>query len=165
MAQKTQKVMGKKTAFIVLAAVIGMALLLGFVLINKGDGPVTGMILSSEAQATAQAYDDTAKTRGDVFLVVSNAFNRFEEDYRTEIPLAKDLYATVRFVECDVGTLFTARWMKDGALVFAQEGTLTTPQQGVIAYRLAGEYATVGNYTFTLYRGETKIFEKTFQIG
>jgi hypothetical protein len=160
-----KKPMGKKTALVVLAGVLVAAVLLGILLLNKGDGPVAGMILSGQAIATTQEYADVEKARGDgVYLVVSNAFNKFKEEYSAAIPTGSMLYATVHFVECPKGSAFTAKWSRDGAMVAEETATLTTEPQGVIAYELGAEAVTPGNYTFALYDGETEIFEYTFGI-
>jgi len=161
-----KKPMGKKTALAVLGAVIVLAVLLGLLLMNKGDGPVTGMLLTDRVVASAQAYSDAAKKQGDgVYLVVSNAFNQFQEDYKAAIPEGRDLYATVYFVECPQGSTFTGKWVKEGHVIQEEKGTLPTGPQGIISYLLGGENATAGIYTFELYDGDQKIFEKTFQIG
>jgi hypothetical protein len=160
-----RKPMGKKTALFTLAGVVIAAILLGILLLNKGDGPVAGMILSGQAIATTQEYADAEKTRGEaVYRVVANAFNKFEEEYSATIHGGNALYATVHFVECPKGSAFTAQWIRNGEVIAEETASLATEPQGVIAYALEAEAATPGNYTFRLLEGGETIFKHTFQI-
>jgi len=161
----SKKPMGKKTAVIVLAAVIVAAIMLGFILISSGDGPVMGMVLADRALENTSAYADAAKAHGDgIYLVVSNAFNDYQVDYETGIPQGKDLYATLHFVECPQGSEYTGRWVRNGDIVAEEKGTLSTGPEGVIAYMLDKDSVTGGSYTFELYDGDSKIFEYTFSV-
>lgn len=157
--------MKKKTAITVLVVILIGAILLGFLLLNKGDGPVMGMVLADTAIENAKAYDAAAQAQGDgVYLVVSSAFNKYQEDYKTDIPQGNDLYATIHFVECPKGSKFTAKWMKEGTVIEEDIGTLLTGPEGVIAYKLDGDNVVSGSYTFELYGGDGKIFEMTFSV-
>lgn len=160
-----KKRMGKKAAITALIGLIACAILLGALLLNKGDGPVTGMILSGAPVADAEAYADAAEQRGDdIFLVVSNAFNKYQTDYQSAIPAGSELYASVYFVECPAGSVFTAKILNDGTAAFEQEGTLETGPYGVICYPLDGETLPAGDYVFALYDGEEQIFSQPFTL-
>lgn len=160
-----KKRMGKKAAITALVGLIACAILLGALLLNKGDGPVTGMILSGAPVADAEAYADAAEQRGEgIFLVVSNAFNKYQTDYQSAIPAGSELYASVYFVECPAGSDFTAKILNDGTAVFEQEGTLETGPYGVICYPLDGETLPAGDYVFALYDGEEQIFSQPFTL-
>jgi hypothetical protein len=160
-----RKPMGKKTALLALVGVIIVAVLLGLLMLNKGDGPVAGVILSRQGIATTQEYADVEKACGEgVYLVSANAFNKFEDAFSATIPGGSALNATVHFVECAKGSVFTAQWSRDGAVIAQEAAALATEPQGVIAYALAAEFATPGNYTFTLLDGGETIFEHVFQI-
>ena len=160
-----KKRMGKKAAITALVGLIACAILLGALLLNKGDGPVTGMILSGAPVADAEAYADAAEQRGDdIFLVVSNAFNKYQTDYQSAIPAGSELYASVYFVECPAGSVFTAKILNDGTAAFEQEGTLETGPYGVICYSLDGETLSAGDYVFALYDGEEQIFSQPFTL-
>lgn len=160
-----KKRMGKKAAITALIGLIACAILLGALLLNKGDGPVTGMILSGAPVADAEAYADAAEQRGDdIFLVVSNAFNKYQTDYQSAIPAGSELYASVYFVECPAGSVFTAKILNDGTAAFEQEGTLETGPYGVICYSLDGETLSAGDYVFALYDGEEQIFSQPFTL-
>ncbi len=160
-----KKRMGKKAAITALIGLIACAILLGALLLNKGDGPVTGMILSGAPVADAEAYADAAEQRGDdIFLVVSNAFNKYQTDYQSAIPAGSELYASVYFVECPAGSVFTAKILNDGTAAFEQEGTLETGPYGVICYPLDGETLSAGDYVFALYDGEEQIFSQPFTL-
>jgi len=160
-----KKTMNKKTAMTVLTIIVVAAIFMGFLLVNKGDGPVTGMILADRAIENVETYSNDVQTHGDgIYLVVSNAFNKFEEDYKAEILESKDLYATIHFVECPKGSEYTGKWIKDGNVVQEDNGILLTGPEGVISYLLEGDSAVKGSYTFELYEGDRKIFEKTFSI-
>lgn len=157
--------MKKKTAVVVLVVVIIAALVLGFLLLSKGDGPVMGMVLADRAMENTDAYNAAARAHGDgIYLVVSNAFNKFREEYKTDVPQGKDLYAVIYFVECPQGSSYTGKWVKDNAVLQEETKTLPTGPQGVISYMLDKSSAAKGNYTFELYDGNTKIFEKSFSV-
>ncbi len=160
-----KKPMGKKAAWIVFAGIVVAAVLLGLLLLNKGDGPVAGMILSDSAIDTTDAYSAAEKNRGDgVYLVVSNAFNEYQADYSAGIPEGGALYANLHCVECAKGTAFTCQWLRDGASVAEESVSLTTEPQGVITSRLDGEAALSGSYTLEVYNGDNLIFEYSFEI-
>ena len=160
-----KKRMGKQAAITALVGLIACAILLGALLLNKGDGPVTGMILSGAPVADAEAYADAAEQRGDdIFLVVSNAFNKYQTDYQSAIPAGSELYASVYFVECPAGSDFTAKILNDGTAVFEQEGTLETGPYGMICYPLDCETLPAGDYVFALYDGEEQIFSQPFTL-
>jgi len=157
--------MNKKTAIFVLTILVAAAIFLGFMLVNKGDGPVTGMIMANRALENMEIYNDAAGTKDDgIYLIVSNAFNKFQEDYQAEIPESNDLYAAIHFVECPKGSEYTGKWMKDGNLLQEDNGTLLTGPEGVISYKLDGDSVVKGSYTFKLYDGDKKMFEKTFSV-
>lgn len=157
--------MNKKTALTVLAIIIVAALFLGFLLVNKGDGPVVGMIMANKAMENTDTYNNAAKTHGDgVYLVVSNAFNKFQEEYKANIPGSKNLYATIHFVECPKGSEYTGKWLKDGKVIQDGKEALPTEPEGVISYMLDGGSVVQGSYIFELYDGDRKIFEKAFSI-
>jgi len=159
------KIMNKKTAVSVLIIFVAAAILLGLLLVNKGDGPVMGMIIADKAMENVDAYNDAADTQGaGIYLVVSNAFNKFQEDYQAKIPENNDLYAAIHFVECPKGSEYSGKWIKDGNLIQKDNGTLLTGPEGVISYKLDGDSVVKGSYTFELYDGDKKMFEKTFSV-
>ncbi|GEM_PF-1098023 len=155
----------KKTSIAVLVIIIIAAIIIGLVLVNKGDGPVTGMILADSKIENKDAYYNAVETHGGgVYLVVSNAFNKFQEDYKVEIPSGEDLYATIHLVECPKGSEFIGKWIKDGNVIGEDKGIVTTGPEGVISYMLEGEKVVKGSYIFELYDGDRKIFERTFSV-
>lgn len=157
--------MNKKTAITVLAVFVAAAILLGLLFVNNGDGPVAGMILADKAIESTEFYDDAAKTHEDgIYMVVSNAFNKFQEDYKSNIPEMKDLYAIIHFVECPKGSTFTGKWLTEGKVTREDKGTLPTGPEGVISYKLDGSSVVKGNYIFELYNEDRKIFEKAFSV-
>ncbi|MEX1378308.1 MAG: hypothetical protein AB1Z23_12660 [Eubacteriales bacterium] len=157
--------MKKKTTITVLAIFIVAAIFLGLLLVNKGDGPVMGMMLADKAMADTQSYNDSAQAQGDdVYLVLSNAFNKYQEDYKADIPKGDDLYAAVYFVECPQGSEYSCKWIKDDTTIKEETGVLKTGPQGVISYMLDGEKVEQGIYIFELYNGDSKIFERTFSV-
>ncbi len=161
----SKKPMSKKAAIIVLAVVIAAAIFLGFIFLNKGDGPVMGMMLADRPIKDTDTYSDTAKTHGEgVYLIVSNSFNDYQADYEAGVTQGEDLYAAIYFVECPQGSEFTANWIKDGNVAAEEKGTLPTGPKGVITYMLSKENVTSGSYTFELYDGDNRIFEYTFSI-
>ena len=158
--------MNKKTSITVLIAVIAAAVFLGFVLLNKGDGPVMGMMLSSGPVESIEEYEDAAEASGEsVYMTVSKSIGKFQEDFGQSIPAGKDLYAAVYFVECPEGSQYTAKWIKDGSIAAEETGTLATGPKGVISYMLEGSLTAAGSYAFELYDGENIIFEKTFEVN
>ncbi len=157
--------MGKKVTITTMIALVVCAILIGALLMNKSDGPVTGMILSDMPIADADAYSNAAETKGEgVYLIVSNAFNKFQTDYQYAISHGEELYASVYFVECPAGSEFTAKLLKDGALVSEQTGVLATNPYGVVSYSLGAEATTAGDYVFELYDGDELLFTQAYTV-
>ena len=157
--------MNKKTTIIVFALVIAAAIFMGFLFLNKGDGPVAGMILSDSIIENTEEYGEAAKNPANgTYLVVSNAFNKYQEDFLADIPGGVDIYAAVHFVECPKGSVFIGKWIYDGNVVAEKEKTLMTGPTGVISFMLDGTNANAGSCIFELYQENNKIFEKEFDI-
>ncbi|MBF4692489.1 hypothetical protein [Fusibacter ferrireducens] len=157
--------MSKKATIIFLVITIIAALGLGFLLINKGDGPIAGMVLADREIDSIENYVDATKAQGKgIYSVVSNAFNKFEEDYHVDIPEGKDLYVIIHFVECPKGSKYTGKWIKDGEEILKSNGILSTGPEGVISYKLEGKSVTKGQYLFELYDGNSKLIEKAFSL-
>ncbi len=160
-----QKRMSKKAGVIALIVFVVSAVLLGLLLLNKGDGPVTGMILSSQPIADSTAYKATAEAPDEtVFLVVSNAFNQFQVDYTVPISSGVPLVATVSFVECPAGTAFTGSWLKDEKPLAASTAQTKTEPYGVLSFSLDGAMATTGDYTFVLSDESGELFRQAFRV-
>jgi len=160
-----KKRMGRKASITALVVLIACAILLGALLLNKSDGPVTGMILSSGPITDAEAYKTAAEAQGEgTYLVVSNAFNKFETDYQSAIPAGQELFATVYFVECPAGAVFTAKLLDGERIIADKEGVLKTGPYGVISYSLGGELLAAGTYVFALYDGGEELFTQTFTV-
>ncbi|SFR96889.1 hypothetical protein [Anaeromicropila populeti] len=157
--------MKKKTSLIVLMIFIVLAILIGFVLVNKGDGPVSGMILADKVLDNIDEYNSAEETQGsEIYLVVSSAYNKLEEEYKTSIPESENLYATIHIVECPKGSEFTGKWLKDDEVIKEDVVTLATDSEGVVTCMLDGDNVTKGSYSFELYEGDRKILEKTFSV-
>lgn len=157
--------MNKKTSIYVFIILVVAAIFMGLLMLNKSDGPVTGMILADRPLQSTSSYGDAQKTPDDsIFLVISNAFNKFQEDYKTAIPENESLYATVHFVECPQGSTFTAKWILNSSVIQQEEGTLLTGPEGVITYTLDGVNVKKGSYTFQLFDGEKQIFETAISV-
>ncbi len=161
----SKKPMGKKTAVIILAIVIVAAIILGFIFVSKGDGPVMGMILADRAMEDISEYSEASKEHGGgIYMVISNSFNDYQADYEAVIPQGENLYANVHFVECPQGSEFTGKWSMDGNVIAEEKGTLSTGPQGVISFMLGKDSTAGGSYTFELYDGDSTIFEYTFSV-
>lgn len=157
--------MGKKTSIIVLVIFIVLAILIGYVLVNKGDGPVAGLILADSALGDADSYQIAEEMPGqETYLVAINAYNKVEENYKTRIPELKDLYANFHLVECPKGSKFTGKWLNDNKVLKEDTATLTTDTEGVVSYMLDGDHVKKGDYRFELYDGEREIFEMAFSV-
>lgn len=157
--------MKKKTSLIVLIIFIVLAILVGFVLVNKGDGPVAGMILADKVLDDIHKYNSAEEKQGkEIYLVVSKKYNKFEEDYKTSIPESENFYSTIHIVECPKGSEFTGKWLKHDEVIKEDVVTLTTDSEGVVSFMLDGDNVSRGGYSFELYEGDRKIFEKTFSV-
>ncbi|MBN2879484.1 MAG: hypothetical protein JXN65_07625 [Clostridia bacterium] len=157
--------MNKKTSTTVLTLFIIGAIFLGLLLVNKGDGPVMGMILAENPIENTADYNKSAQEQSEgTYLVLSNAFNKYQEDYSTSIPEGSPLYASVHFVECPQGAQYTGKWIFEGELLKEETGTLSTGPEGVISYMLEGGKVAKGSYTFELYDGDKKVFERNFSV-
>lgn len=157
--------MNRQTSVAVGIVLVAVAIILGLLLLNKGDGPVAGMILSDRALVNTDQYNAAAKAPGDgIYLVASKEYNKFRNKYLSGIPEAKELFATFYFVECPVGTEFTVRWLKEDELIKEAKKTLVTNTKGVISYILEGAYLEKGSYSIELYDGNIKLIEKEFHV-
>ncbi len=160
-----EKKMNRKTAVIVLAFMVVAAIGLGCLLVNKGDGPVMGYILADRKLENEDAYQKAAKNHEEgIYLVVSNAFDKFEVEYQSTISKSKDLYITIYFVECPKGSEYNGKWIKDGNVIQEESKIIETGPQGRLSFLLDGKEVGIGSYTFELYDQERKILEKTVSI-
>lgn len=158
--------MNRKTAAAVLALFIVLAAALGFLLINKGDGPVMGMLLTNRPIESTDAYSGAAETHGDgVYLVVSSAFNQFREEFSSSVPEGSDLYAAVHYAECPKGSEYSVKWIRSGNVIKEETGTLATGPEGVLSCLLDGTCVIRGTYTFQLNIGGGNDFEQTFSAN
>jgi hypothetical protein len=158
--------MNKKSSIISLTVLVVAAILFGIVLVNKGDGPVMGMVLADKVLTGEEDYEAVVGSRdAGVYLVLSNEMNKLKEKYKAEIPVGKDIFASVYFVECPKGASFKGKWILDGNVVYEETGILQSDKKGIVPYRLeAGKFKN-GKCVFELYDGEKKIFGCTFDIG
>lgn len=157
--------MSKKSSIIAITLLIASALVMGLVLVNRGDGPVTGMIIADKAIANVQAFQSMKSSQdGSSYIILDKEFNKFSEKAKKVIPAGKDIYANVYFVECPKGSQFTAKWSSEDKLIKEEAKSLSTNQKGVIAYLLEGDKLKSGSYTLQLYSNATKIFEYEFSV-
>ncbi len=155
---------GQKAAITALIGLIACAILLGALLLNKGDGPVTGMILSGAPVADAEAYADAQNSAGTASF--------WSYPMRSQLPNGLSIRHSGRKralcirVLCGMpGRLRVyAKILYDGTAAFEQEGTLETDPYGVICYPLDGETLPAGDYVFALYDGEEQIFSQPFTL-
>lgn len=155
--------MNRKTSIVALTLLIVGAVALGLLLLNKGDGPVSQVIIADRSIDTAQDFE-TAKSSDDsgVFIVLDKEFNKFKEDIRAGIPAEKDIYANVYFVECPKGSLFTAKWINEDKTVKEDIKELTTDKRGVVSFLLEGSKLGTGSCKFEIYSDGKKLFEYVF---
>jgi len=160
-----QKKINAKAGVIVFIVFVVGAVLLGLLLLNKGDGPVAGMILSNKPIPDAKAYQAVAEQPQDgVYQVVSNAYNQFQVDYQTTAPAERELVATVYFVECPAGSAFTGRWEKDGATLAESTAQMRTEPYGVLSFSLDPAQITAGDYSFVLSDEAGELLRQPFQV-
>lgn len=157
--------MSKKTSIIAITLLIAAAVFFGLVLVNKGDGPVVGMIMSDKMTVSVKDFETVNPSQDNgVYLILEKEYNKFNEKFITEIPAGKDLYANIQLVECPKGSKFTARWVTEGNTVKEETKELVTDQKGVASYVFDGNKVKSGNYTLELYDEGKKIFEYKFPI-
>ena len=157
--------MNKRTSIIAFAILVAAAVFFGFILVNKGDGPVTGMIISDKTLEDIESYKIQEKShRSGNYMILAAEYNKFNEKFKSSIPMGKDLYFNISIVESPKGSSFTARWLSDGKAIKEETKELSINQRGVVSYILDSKLANKGSFTFELYYDSKKIFEKSFQI-
>lgn len=157
--------MSKKTSIIAITLLIATAVVLGFVLVNKGDGPVIGVIMSDKMVGSVKDFETVNLSEGSgVYIILKKEYNKFNEKFMTDIPSGKDLYANIYFVECPKGSKYTARWVTEGKTVKEEIKELVTEQKGVASFVFDGNKVISGNYSLELYNEGKKIFEYKFPI-
>ena len=138
--------MNRKTSAIALVLLVLTAILLGYVLVNRGDGPVQGVVLSDKAISAAQGFNNTvASPANGVYLILTDEFSKLSEKFKADIPAGKELYAAIHFVECTKGTQFTVKWIAGTETIKEETKELATDKEGVISYSLEGEKAKSGS--------------------
>jgi hypothetical protein len=105
----------------------------------------------------------------DIFLVVSNAFNKYQNGLSIRNSGRKaSFYASVYFVELHGQALvfYGNKTPERGTAAFETGGTLETGPYGVICY-FAGrrKRSSAGDYVFALYDGEEQIFSQAVYPG
>ncbi len=143
--------MNKRTSVFAVAILMVLAIGAGFILVNKGDGPVMGMVISDRAIENMQEYSaENIINNSGLYVVVEKEYNKFNEKFKTEIPVGKDLYANIQIVESPKGSKFTAKWVNAGKTVKEETKELTSDKKGTISYILDGDKTKSGKYTFEL---------------
>jgi hypothetical protein len=157
--------MNRRTSIIALAVLIAAAVLFGLVLINKGDGPVMGMIISDKAIGDVENYKNTeAQQDQGTYMVLAKEFNKLNKKLEKRIPSGRDLYANVYVVECPKGTEFTAKWIMDGKNIKEETRAAAEDARSIVTYLLEGSNAKAGGYTFELYKEDHRIFSMEFSV-
>lgn len=158
--------MKKRGTFILFAFFIIAAVALGFVLVNKGDEPVMGIIVSASAIPDTQQYNAREKAPGTGdYIVLAKEFNKLEEKQNTPIPEGRELYLNLYVVECPKGSEFKVSWSKDGKVVKEETKELSTGQKGIIAYKLENELVKTGQYLVEITDENGKLAECRFSVS
>lgn len=157
--------MNKKTTVFAAAILVGLAIIAGFILVNKGDGPVMGVIISDRAIENMEEYSDGNYINDSgLYVAVEKEYNKFKEKFKTEIPAGKDLYANVQLVESPKGSKFTAKWISAEKLVKVETKELTSDKKGTISFILDGDKTKSGKYTFELTTSGKEVFKYEITI-
>ena len=157
--------MSKKTSIIVVALLVAAAVFLGLVLVNKGDGPVAGMIMSDKTAESVKDFEAVKISEDSgVYLILEKAYDKFVEKLINNIPAGRDLYANIYLVECPKGSIFNVKWVSEGKTVKEETKELATDKKGVVTYVLDGSNVKSGNYTLEIHTENKKIFEHNFLI-
>ena len=152
--------MDKRTSVFAVAILVVLAIIAGFILVNKGDGPVMGMVISDRTIENVEEYcDENFTNDSGLYVVVEKEYNKFKEKFKTEIPVGKDLYANIQIVESPKGSKFTAKWVNAGKTVKEETKELTADKKGTISYILDGDKTKSGKYTFELSTSGKAVFE------
>lgn len=128
--------MNKKTSIIAGTLLVILALGFGFVLLNKGDGPIMGIALADRAIMSESFMQQKTEPDEGIYLIVEKEYNKLKEKYRKAVPSGEELYATIYVVECPKGTAFTAKWTVDGGLAKEETKMLKTDRNGVMVFML-----------------------------
>lgn len=155
--------MKKKQAIIALIILIVIAVFGGLILVNKGDGPVTGVMLSAKPAADENAFGKTEADKTN-YLISVMEYNKFVEKYNTKIPENNDLYAHINLVECRKGIKVKVKWLLQNTAVKEEEKPLLTDQKGIISYELEGEKVKKGSYVIEIYYADKKILTENFIV-
>ncbi|NTV89698.1 MAG: hypothetical protein HGA22_04960 [Clostridiales bacterium] len=155
--------MNGKKSVIVIGIFVVAAVLLGLLLMNKGDGPVAGLMLASSEASSIEAYGRMASDNSK-YVLLSNEFGGLKEKYHSGISTGQDLYADVHFVECLKGTEFKLCWSLDGKTVKEEVKKLEQDRQGVISYRLEKSLIEQGDWSVEILQEDQRLFKYSFQI-
>lgn len=157
--------MSKKVSLIILCVFIAIAVVFGLILVNKGDGPVMGTIISSIPIDSEQGYKNLENEKSkEVFIIRAEEINKLVEKYKKSIPQGKDLYVNLNLVECIKGTKIKVKWICNKSTVKEEEKTLLTDQKGIIWYKINGSMVIKGDYDVEGYIDNNKIFTENFNI-
>lgn len=157
--------MDRKKTLIYLIILIFIAAVFGLILLNKGDGPVSGCILSNSSIETVELYKKAEDLKGDgIYGVMASERNKLVQKYNTEIPQDKELYENIYLVECRKGTKIKIKWVYDSNMIKEEEKALTEDQTGVISYQLEGSKVKSGTYCVEAYYEDKKILSQNFEV-
>ncbi len=152
--------MNKKTTVFAVAIFIVIAIIAGFILVNKDDGPVMRVVISDRAIENVQEYStEKLINSSGLYVVVEKEYNKFNEKFKTEIPVGKDLYANIQLVESPKGSKFTSKWVSAGKTVKEETKELISDKKGTISFILNGDKTKSGRYTFELTTSGKAVFE------
>ena len=157
--------MSRKAAILSVTALIVAAVFMGLILVNKGDGPIMGMILSDKMIATVQDFENQSSSMDSgIYLNLKTAFNKLNEESANDIPAGKDLFASFYMVECPKGIETTVKWTTEAGTLKEETKRLETDRRGIISYLLDRGNVRNGNYTLELYIEGIKKFEHGFTV-
>lgn len=144
--------MNKKTSIIALSLLIVLAVVIGYVLVNKGDESIAGLILSKQPISDVDQFDEVKSKPGDeVLRVYATKWNKLQEEWTADIKAGQDLYANVHVVESPKGLAYTAKWLSGGGVIQSETKNLTTDQEGILSFGLQGSKVVKGSLTLELH--------------
>ncbi|MFD1175266.1 hypothetical protein ACFQ3W_02990 [Paenibacillus puldeungensis] len=144
--------MNKKTSIIAVSVLVVLAVFISYILVNKGDDEISGLILSKKPISDVDQFDQVkSQPGGEVLRVYTTTWNKLKEEQTAEIKVGSDLYANVHVVESPKGMAYTAKWLSGGRVIQSETKNLTTDREGILSFTLQGSKVAKGPLTLELH--------------
>ena len=161
----------KKVLIVIAAVIAGVALI--FILMNKGDEPVSQVALTNSQLTDMKMMDsissskgmDLAGYQGTLFTTACDEYSHYTVTSIAPIQQGTGLWANVLFIESPEGMEYKSVWSLNAKIISEEAISLTSDGSMHLAGSfLDGSLVQQGKYTFAVYYKDKLLYNQTFEV-